>query len=181
MRFQLRGVETREEIAEGFRVEGTLPFAVVEAFMDLAEVEAQPAQNVGGLEQDGADLSETIQAEQGFVQEGIAEELGTDGAPCTAIRELLEEPQDFAVGEELCELVHELAGSGDQTVAVAAPQGTQDCVAIFGDKAPVGPYFAGRHKTPLPPTVYHKARDVSSLPYAQTWRRRSGREPGIAW
>ena len=114
------------------------------------------------MKQHRADLGETRQAEQGFVQEGVAEKLGADGAARAAIGELFEETQDAVISEELGEAVHELAGGRHEAIALAAFEGRDDRVAVFGDEGPVGADFAGRHRLGSCPRVCHKTRTMSS-------------------
>ena len=86
-----------------------------------------------------------VQAEQGFVQEGIAEELGPDGAARAAIGELLEEAQDAALVQEAGEVIHESAGRGQQAITLAALQGRDDSGTVLAHQAPGGPDGRGRH------------------------------------
>jgi hypothetical protein len=111
---------------------------------------------IGGVKQHGADLGQAGQAEEGFVEQRIAEELGADGAARASVGELLEEVQDAVAKKELGEAIHELAGGRHKAIALPTLEGRDDGVAVFGDDGPVGTDFAGRHRHGSCPPVYHK-------------------------
>jgi hypothetical protein len=144
---QLPRLQGVEEVGQGLRIKGPLGAALVETLVDLAQVEAQAAQDIGRVEEHGADLGQAVEPKEGLVQQRVAEELRADGAALAAIGELLEEAQDAALAKELGEVIHELAGRRQQAITLAALQGRDHGGAVLAHQAPGGPDGRGRHGT----------------------------------
>jgi hypothetical protein len=144
---QLPRLQAVEKVGQGLGIKRPLGAALVETLVDLAQIEAQAAQDVGRVEQHGADLGQAVEPKEGLVQQRVAEELRADGAAPAAIGELLEAAQDAALVQELGEVIHELAGRGQQAIAFAALQGGDHGGAVLAHQAPGVPDGRGRHGT----------------------------------
>jgi len=143
---QLRGGQAVEEVGQRFGAEGPLGAAMIEALVDRAEVEAQAAQDVGRLEQNGADFGEAVEAKESFVQQDVAEELGANGAALTGVRELLELLEEAVLVEKVDEAVQKAAGGGQQAIALPPLECGQHRRAVLGHHAPSCPDSTGRHR-----------------------------------
>jgi len=141
--FRREGIE---EIGESFRVERALGAALIEALLDLTQVKAQAAQDVRGVEEHRADLAQAGEAEEGFVDQDLAEELRGDGVALAGIGEVLEEGEEAVLVQEGGELVEEAAGGGQEPLALAPLERRDDGCSIRADQGPGGSDFAGRHQ-----------------------------------
>ena len=108
----------------------------IEALIDLAEVEAQFAQHIRGAEQHPSDRCESGDPKECFVNQDRGEETNGDTAPRAGVGQVLEQRQDPDLVKELHELVEQLAGSGDDAVALTTTERREHRFAVGRDQRP---------------------------------------------
>ena len=123
--------ETRKEVTEGFLVKRLHVGIAIVAFVNAAKVEAQAAQNGGGVEERGSDIGELRQTQEFFMKQDVPIEESGNSSPLSFVGERFQKREETAREGKLMKAIDEGIDSGKDGIHLPPRQRVTNDLRVF--------------------------------------------------